>query len=163
MTSHVFFLPSYFTGPQHSMKRFRNFVQRNIDDGDMTGSKRFATKRFLLGWVYFAIHIIFNMIVSIIIISIFWNAIERAINCGKIRICHIFWLRSVNFQAPVDYIKEEEFQAMPFWKMSFYYTIWVKGILSKYIGAWLLAEGAVILSGKNFSLVCQDLLPFANF
>jgi len=115
MTSHVFFLPSYFTGPQHSMKRFRNFVQRNIDDGDMTGSKRFATKRFLLGWVYFAIHIIFNMI------------------------------------APVDYIKEEEFQAMPFWKMSFYYTIWVKGILSKYIGAWLLAEGAVILSGLGYN------------
>ena len=64
MTSHVFFLPSYFTGPQHSMKRFRNFIQRNIDDGDMTGSKRFATKRFLLGWVYFAIHIIFSSIVS---------------------------------------------------------------------------------------------------
>jgi hypothetical protein len=41
---------------------------------------------------------------------------------------------------------------MPFLKMSFYYTIWVKGILAKYIGAWLLAEGAVILSGKYFYL-----------
>ena len=64
MTSQVFFLPSYFTGPQHSMKRFRNFIQRNIDDGDMTGSKRFASKRFMLGWVYLAIHLIFSSIVS---------------------------------------------------------------------------------------------------
>ena len=115
MTSHVFYLPSYFTGPQHSMRRFRSFIQRNIEDGDMTGSKRFATKRFLMGWVYFAIHIVLSGI------------------------------------APVDYITGEEFQAMPFWKMSLYYTIWVKGILAKYIGAWLLAEGAVILSGLGYN------------
>ena len=37
---------------------------------------------------------------------------------------------------------------MTFVLKSFYFTIWVKGILSKYIGAWLLAEGAVILSGN---------------
>ena len=37
---------------------------------------------------------------------------------------------------------------MAFVLKSFYFTIWVKGILSKYIGAWLLAEGAVILSGN---------------
>ena len=55
-----------------------------------------------------------------------------------------------SFQAPLDYITTEEFQSMPFLKMSFYYTIWVKGILAKYIGAWLLAEGAVILSGNNY-------------
>lgn len=115
MTSQVFFLPSYFTGPQHSMKRFRNFIQRNIDDGDMTGSKRFASKRFMLGWVYLAIHLIFSSI------------------------------------APVDYVQSEKFQTMPFLKMSFYYTIWVKGILAKYIGAWLLAEGAVILSGLGYN------------
>ena len=115
MISHVFYLPSYFTGPQHSMKRFRKFIQRNIEDGDMTGSKRFATKRFLMGWVYFAIHIVFSSI------------------------------------APVDYITTEEFQSMPFLKMSLYYTIWVKGILAKYIGAWLLAEGAVILSGLGYN------------
>jgi len=115
MISHVFYLPSYFTGPQHSMKRFRKFIQRNIEDGDMTGSKRFATKRFLMGWVYFGIHIVLTGI------------------------------------APVDYITTEEFQSMPFLKMSLYYTIWVKGILAKYIGAWLLAEGAVILSGLGYN------------
>ena len=60
---------------------------------------------------------------------------------------------SIYFQAPVDFIKTEEFQAMPFVKMSFYYTIWVKGILAKYIGAWLLAEGAVILSGKHINKI----------
>jgi len=115
MTSHVFYLPSYFTGPQHSMKKFRSFIERNIADGDMTGSKRFASKRFVLAWVYFAIHIVFNSI------------------------------------APVDYIKGEEFQSMAFVLKSFYFTIWVKGILSKYIGAWLLAEGAVILSGLGYN------------
>ena len=52
-------------------------------------------------------------------------------------------------QAPVTYITTKEFQEMPFLKMSFYYTIWVKAILAKYIGAWLLAEGAVIISGNT--------------
>ena len=52
------------------------------------------------------------------------------------------------FQAPVNYITTKEFQDMPFLKMSFYFTIWVKAILAKYIGAWLLAEGAVIISGE---------------
>ena len=46
------------------MKKFRSFIERNIADGDMTGSKRFASKRFVLAWVYFAIHIVFNSIVS---------------------------------------------------------------------------------------------------
>ena len=56
MTSHIFYLPSYFIGPQHSMRRFRKFIQRNIDDGDMTGSTMFAFKRFLLAMLYFLIH-----------------------------------------------------------------------------------------------------------
>ena len=37
---------------------------------------------------------------------------------------------------------------MGFVLKSFYFTIWAKTILSKYIGVWLLAEGAVILSGN---------------
>ena len=60
-------------------------------------------------------------------------------------------------QAPVTYITTKEFQEMPFLKMSFYYTIWVKAILAKYIGAWLLAEGAVIISGKTSVTLEQRL------
>ena len=37
---------------------------------------------------------------------------------------------------------------MGFVLKSVYFTIWAKTILSKYIGVWLLAEGAVILSGN---------------
>jgi len=64
MSSHVFYLGSYFVGPQHSMTKFRGFIQRNIEDGDMTGSKRFGTKRLLLGWVYIGIHLAGSMIVK---------------------------------------------------------------------------------------------------
>ena len=33
MCSHVFYLGSYFVGPQFTMTKFRGFIQRNIEDG----------------------------------------------------------------------------------------------------------------------------------
>ena len=162
MTSQIFYLPSYFTGPQHSMSKFRSFIQRNIDDGDMTGSKRFSGKRFTMAWVYFGIHIIFSSIVSIYLYdwdtSIFndqrfYFLLKNLCNFDKFDKT----VQDTFFQAPVDYITTKEFQSMPFWKMSFYFTIWVKGILAKYIGAWLLAEGAVILSGKSHLIVAVGI------
>jgi lysophospholipid acyltransferase 5 len=120
MTSHVFFLPSYFIGPQHSLTKFRAFIQRNIDNGDMTGSKWYALKRFMLVWVYFGILVGFGSIAS------------------------------------QDFIKSKEFQTMPFLKMSFYYTIWVQGEAARYIGGWLLAEGAVIISGLGYNGTMPD-------
>merc|ERR1712141_31448 len=56
-----------------------------------------------------------------------------------------------NSIVPVHYIKLEEFHSMGFVLKSFYFTIWAKAILSKYIGVWLLAEGAVILSGLGYN------------
>ena len=120
MTSHAFFLPSYFAGPQHSLTKFRNFIQRNIDNGDMTGSKWYALNRFLFAWVYFAIH------------------------------------TGVGAVASHDFIKSGEFQTMPFLKMSVYYTIWMKGEIAKYVAAFLLADGAVILSGLGYNGTMPD-------
>ena len=61
------------------MKKFRSFIERNIADGDMTGSKRFASKRFVLAWVYFAIHIVFNSIVSKLRFNVFPRSIKTSI------------------------------------------------------------------------------------
>ena len=36
MCSHVFYLGSYFVGPQFTMTKFRGFIQRNIEDGGKT-------------------------------------------------------------------------------------------------------------------------------
>ena len=62
------------------MKKFRSFIERNIADGDMTGSKRFASKRFVLAWVYFAIHIVFNSIVSKLRFNVFPRSIITLTN-----------------------------------------------------------------------------------
>ena len=62
------------------MKKFRSFIERNIADGDMTGSKRFASKRFVLAWVYFAIHIVFNSIVSKLRFNLFPRSIKTLTN-----------------------------------------------------------------------------------
>lgn len=115
MCSHVFYMGSYFVGPQHSMTKFRGFIQRNIDDGDMTGSIGFGTRRFVLAWVYFGMHL----------------------GLGKI--------------APHDFVMSSEFASLPYWQMYLYMTFWVKSILAKYIGAWLLSEGACIYSGLAYN------------
>jgi len=115
MCSHVFYLGSYFVGPQFTMTKFRGFIQRNIEDGDMTGSLSFGTRRFVLAWVYFGMHLAFGRI------------------------------------APHDFVMSEEFTRLPYWKMYAYMTVWCKAILAKYIGAWLLSEGATIYSGLAYN------------
>jgi len=115
MTSHVFYLGSYFVGPQHSMTKFRTFIQRNIDDGDMTGSIGFGCRRLLLGWVYIGLHLVGSILV------------------------------------PDSYVLSDEFKTLPLWKMYLLMSIWVKGMLSKYIGAWLFSEGACIFSGLAYN------------
>ena len=81
----------------------------------MTGSIGFGTRRFVLAWVYFGMHLGF----------------------GKI--------------APHDFIMSAEFGSLPYWQMYLYMTVWVKSILAKYIGAWLLSEGACIYSGLAYN------------
>ena len=45
---------------------------------------------------------------------------------------------------------------MGFLKKSIYFAAWAKIILAKYISAWLLAEGAVILSGLAYNGRWED-------
>ena len=81
----------------------------------MTGSIGFGTRRFVLAWVYFGMHL----------------------GLGKI--------------APHDFVMSSEFASLPYWQMYLYMTFWVKSILAKYIGAWLLSEGACIYSGLAYN------------
>jgi len=53
--------------------------------------------------------------------------------------------------APHDFVMSEEFTRLPYWKMYAYMTVWCKAILAKYIGAWLLSEGATIYSGLAYN------------
>jgi len=54
------------------------------------------------------------------------------------------------FQVPESLVESEEFFEMEnIFKKIFLFSLWVKVILAKYISLWLLAEGTVILSGKN--------------
>ena len=60
----------------------------------------------------------------------------------------IFFLNSFSESA--------EFAALGFLKKSIYFAAWAKIILAKYISAWLLAEGAVILSGLAYNGKWED-------
>ena len=58
-------------------------------------------------------------------------------------------LFSIIFQiAPVGFVETPEFANLGFLKKTLFFSLWVKIILAKYISAWLLSEGAVILSGR---------------
>ena len=56
----------------------------------------------------------------------------------------------------VDYVETAEFASLGFLRKSLYFSLWVKIILAKYISAWLLAEGAVILSGLAYNGRWED-------
>lgn len=118
--SQSFFIGGYFVGPQFSMRKFQNFIQRNINE-DVPASRRFAFKRFGLGVCYLTGHLIGDKLL-----------------------------------VPADFISSVEFQNLGFFVKSFYFSIWVKVILAKYISAWLLAEGAVIMSGLAYNGKWED-------
>ena len=63
MFSQAFFIGGYFVGPQFSMKKYQNFIQRNIEE-DLPPSRRFAFKRFGIGVCYMAGHLIGDKFVS---------------------------------------------------------------------------------------------------
>jgi lysophospholipid acyltransferase 5 len=65
MTSHVFFLPSYFVGPQHSMVKYKKFIQRNIENSDTSGSMWFGVNRCLLGLLYLGMNVVGSMFVPV--------------------------------------------------------------------------------------------------
>jgi len=125
MFSQAFFVGGYFVGPQFSMKKFQNYIQRNINE-DLPPSAessmvRFAFRRFGIGLCYLFGHLLGD-----------------------------------KFLAPVGLIETPEFAAMNFFKRSLYFSIWVKIILAKYISAWLLSEGALILSGMGYNGEWED-------
>ena len=55
--SQSFFVGGYFVGPQFSMRKFQNYIQRNINE-DLPPSRRFAFKRFGLGLAYLMGHLL---------------------------------------------------------------------------------------------------------
>jgi len=57
MFSHAFFTGGYFVGPQFSMRKYQNFINRNIQD-DLPPSRRFAFKRFGIGCCYLLGHLL---------------------------------------------------------------------------------------------------------
>ena len=65
MTSHVFYLPSYFVGPQHSMLKYQNFIQRNQEKSDMTGSLEFSKSRFFVGCAYLLLNVVASLFVPV--------------------------------------------------------------------------------------------------
>jgi len=123
--SQAFFVGGYFVGPQFSMKKFQNYIQRNINEDipPLEGSKmvRFGFRRLGIGLCYLAGHLLGD-----------------------------------KFLTPVGLIESPEFAAMSFFKRSLYFSIWVKVILAKYISAWLLSEGALILSGMGYNGNWED-------
>merc|ERR1719361_1787335 len=57
MFSQAFFVGGYFVGPQFSMRKFQNYIQRNINE-DLPPSRRFAFKRFGIGLCYLIGHLL---------------------------------------------------------------------------------------------------------
>jgi hypothetical protein len=53
-------------------------------------------------------------------------------------------------KVPESFVESDEFLNMSTgFKKIFFFSLWVKVILAKYISLWLLAEGTVILSGDT--------------
>ena len=74
-----------------------------------------------------------------------------------IGICYLVGhLLGDKYLVPLGFVETPEFIAMGFFKKSLYFSVWVKIILAKYISAWLLAEGAVILSGLAYNGRWED-------
>lgn len=114
MFSHCFFIGGYFVGPQFSMRKYQEFIRRNIEE-DLPPSITFGLLRFFIGVCYLVGHLIGSIIV------------------------------------PESFVESEEFFEMGIVKKSFYFSLWVKVILAKYISLWLLSEGTVILSGLAYN------------
>ncbi|XP_040568096.1 lysophospholipid acyltransferase 5 [Lepeophtheirus salmonis] len=123
--SQCFFVGGYFVGPQFSMRKYQDFIQRNITQ-DLRPPISFGLMRCFLGFVYLLIHVI------------------------------------ASHYVPLEYVSTDEFLNMNFWSQSFWYSCWVKGILSKYIGVWLFSEGAFVLSGLSYNGKDSNEQPLWN-
>ena len=78
--SQSFFVGGYFVGPQFSMKKFQNFIQRNIVEDVTTegGARRFALKRFGIGLSYLCFHLLGDKLVIHFLVYkliFFWNLV----------------------------------------------------------------------------------------
>lgn len=52
---------------------------------------------------------------------------------------------------PLEWIMSEHIKEMPLWMYVLSIFIWVKIMMSKYIGCWLLSEGAMVFSGMAYN------------
>lgn len=48
-------------------------------------------------------------------------------------------------------MRTEDYANMGFFVRTFWFSVWVKIILAKYIAAWLFAEGSCIVSGLSYN------------
>ena len=69
MISYVFYLPSYFVGPQFCMTKYRSFIQRNLQKSDTKGSFEFGINRCGLGFLYLGLNVIGSWFVPIECVS----------------------------------------------------------------------------------------------
>lgn len=56
----------------------------------------------------------------------------------------------------MGFVETPEFHSLNIFTKSFYFSLWAKIILAKYISAWLFAEGTVILSGLGYNGKWED-------
>ena len=61
---------------------------------------------------------------------------------------------------PVDWVMSDNFGELGFIQRGFWFTLWFKVILAKYIAAFLFAEGACIVSGLTCSIVSHCKAKF---
>ena len=57
MFSHCFFIGGYLVGPQFSMRKYQNYIRRNIEE-DLPSSTRFGLVRFFIGISYLVGHLV---------------------------------------------------------------------------------------------------------
>ena len=72
------------------------------------------------------------------------------------RLLQIYINNRIYSQIPESWVTTEDYAATPFLKRSFYFYVWVKVILAKYIAAWLLAEGACVIAGLGYNGKGED-------
>jgi lysophospholipid acyltransferase 5 len=65
MFSHCFFIGGYLVGPQFSMRKYKDYIRRNIHE-DIPSSVKFGLTRFFIGACYLVGHLVNKMLFEIL-------------------------------------------------------------------------------------------------
>ena len=53
---------------------------------------------------------------------------------------------------PIDFVSTKDFlEFAPFLQQNLYFIVWIKTIFAKYMGVWLIADGAVAITGLGYN------------